>query len=66
MLQRSQQHIGSMVGKSVSGAGGGRASLAKAKQHFFKDLDLNTVVTPSDDAPGAFTGRYGLQQSQHL
>jgi hypothetical protein len=28
---------------------------AKAKQHFFKDLDLNAVITPSTDAAGAFT-----------
>jgi hypothetical protein len=42
-----------MVGKSVGKA----TSLGKAKQHFFKDLDLNAVITPSEDAPGAFTGQ---------
>jgi hypothetical protein len=46
-----------MVAKSVSG-GGGRVSLGKAKQHFFKNLDLNCVITPADEHAGAFTGAF--------
>jgi hypothetical protein len=45
------------MGKSLSG--GGRVSLGKAKQHFFKNLDLNAVITPADDAAGSFTGGAG-------
>lgn len=33
---------------------------AKAKQHFFTDLDLNAVITPSTDAAGAFTSAFYL------
>lgn len=45
-----------MVGKSIKGSGGGKVTLGKAKQHFFKDLDLSHVITPADDETGSFTG----------
>lgn len=50
-----------MVGKSLKGAaaGGGKAMLGKAKQHFFRDLDLTDVIHPSEDEVGTFTGGPG-------
>eukprot|EP00879_Flechtneria_rotunda_P010736 GHRR01011218.1.p1 GENE.GHRR01011218.1~~GHRR01011218.1.p1 ORF type:complete len:534 (+),score=126.26 GHRR01011218.1:418-2019(+) len=42
-----------MAGKSKSG---GVTYRTKAKQHFFRSLDLNDVITPADDDQGAFTG----------
>jgi hypothetical protein len=33
--------------------------LGKAKQHFFRDLDLTDVIHPSEDEVGTFTGGLG-------